>query len=131
MSRELKILVAEDNLVNQMVLSKILKKLGFEVELAKNGEEAVDKALSTAYDLILMDMLMPGKDGIEATVEIRNVHAESPIIVALTANVSKEDRDKCIEAGMNDFISKPISRDRLEELMNKWFSGVLSETDKV
>lgn len=125
MSKDFKILVAEDNLVNQMVISKILKKMGLQVDLAKNGLEATDMALQESYDLILMDMQMPVRDGLEATLEIRKIYQKIPIIVALTANAASEDRDKCLEAGMNDFLSKPISKLQLTQLLNKWFEGVV------
>ena len=117
----MKILIAEDNLVNQMVLSKILKKGGHETAVAQNGAEAVQVALEGDFGLILMDLHMPDKDGIEATREIRAVKPDSPVIIALTAATMGEERDACIEAGMNDFLSKPISKEQIEHVLSKWF----------
>ncbi|MEQ8470875.1 MAG: ATP-binding protein [Marinoscillum sp.] len=120
-SRDLKILVAEDNRINQIVISKILEKKGFEIDLANNGFEVVEMTSKKKYDLILMDVQMPGKDGVEATKEILLSHNERPVIIALTANALKEDRDKCLEAGMNDYLSKPISKEQIDLMLNKWF----------
>ena len=122
---ELKILVAEDNLVNQMVMGKIFKKLGFEIVLAKDGAEASLKGQETAFDLVLMDVNMPGKDGVEVARDIRAAHGDKPVIIALTASVMQQDQDECIQAGMNDFMSKPISKDQLAELLNKWWNGIV------
>lgn len=119
--RELKILVSEDNQINQIVISRILEKKGYRIDLAGDGFEAVQLASNKTYDLILMDVQMPGKDGVEATREIRQTQNERPIIIALTANALKEDKDKCLAAGMNDYLSKPISREQIELMLEKWF----------
>ena len=108
----LSILLAEDNGVNQRVAVGILNRLGYDVDVAANGIEAVALAGETAYDLILMDVQMPEMDGLEATRAIRAAGHRARI-VAMTANAMSEDRDACYEAGMEDFVAKPI---RLEEL---------------
>ena len=111
----LDILLAEDNIINQKLAMKVLSKLGYEPELANNGLEAVDKLMNKQFDVILMDMLMPVMDGLEATIEIRKNSLYQPAIIAMTANAMPEDREACINAGMNDYITKPIS---LEILVN-------------
>ncbi len=116
--KALRILLAEDNMVNQKVALRMLKRLGFKADVAHNGIEAVDAARRTAYDVILMDIQMPEMDGLEATERIRADQAlpSQPVIIAMTASAMPADREKCIAAGMDDFISKPT---RLEELSEK------------
>ncbi len=116
--QKLRVLLAEDNLVNQKVAMMVIQKLGHQVEVANNGRIAVEKFQSNHYDLILMDMMMPELDGLEATKEIRKLEREATItkpvkIVALTANAMKEDKEKCIEAGMDDYLSKPFKPEDL------------------
>ncbi len=122
---DIRILLVEDNTVNQKVAQKMLAKLGFQAESAWNGAEAVDAAKERQFDLILMDMNMPVMDGIAATRHIlRNclqVGKKRPFIVAMTANVLEEDRKKCFEVGMKDFIAKPVKLQALDELFQKWF----------
>jgi signal transduction histidine kinase/CheY-like chemotaxis protein len=108
------ILIADDNLINQKLTARILSKLGYEPDIANNGKEAVDMICLKAYDLVLMDMLMPEMDGIEATRIIRSNDIKQPKIISMTANALPEDREACMKAGMDDYISKPI---KLEELM--------------
>jgi CheY-like chemotaxis protein len=107
-----RVLVAEDNSVNQMVAVRLLERLGCRVDVAGNGSEAVQMASRLPYNLILMDCHMPEMDGFDATVEIRRRENESGLepmpIVALTASVLQEDRDRCLSAGMNDIIGKPV-----------------------
>ena len=118
----LKVLLAEDNLVNQKVASGILKKLAIEVDVAQNGLEAVEKVQKNTYQLIFMDMQMPVMDGITATTEIRKLKLENqPTIIAMTANASPEDKENCFQAGMNDFISKPFKLDKVETVLEQWF----------
>ena len=94
----------------------ILRKLGYKPGLAENGAEAIDEVRQKQYDIILMDMQMPEMDGLQATRFIRENLEYQPIIIALTANTMQGDQEECLNAGMNDFISKPV---RLEELTNK------------
>ena len=118
----LRILVAEDNKANQTLMVKILAKLGHRVDVAANGIETLSALSSRPYDLVLMDMQMPEMDGLEATRRIRALSgaaARVPII-ALTANAMEGDRERCIEAGMNDYISKPIDRAKLREQIAYW-----------
>jgi CheY-like chemotaxis protein len=116
----LRILVAEDNLVNQKWALKILSKLGYEADIAGNGHIALDMVGKTAYDLILMDVQMPGMDGLEATKMIRVCLNNQPTIIALTANVLHGDRMACMQAGMDDYISKPVQLGELVNMLEKW-----------
>ena len=116
----LRILVAEDNLVNQKLTLKILSKLGFEADLAENGKVAVELASEQQYDIILMDVQMPEIDGLEATRILRKTMQVQPIIIAMTANAMKEDRDECLKAGMDDFLSKPVKLEELVSMLAKW-----------
>jgi len=116
-----RILLAEDEPVNQEVSRGLLEDVGFAVDLAEDGVEAVDLAKRTRYALILMDMQMPNLNGIDATKAIRALpgYAQTPIL-AMTANAFDEDRDVCIAAGMNDHIAKPVEPNRLFETLLKW-----------
>jgi CheY-like chemotaxis protein len=110
------VLVADDNVVNQTLARMILEKAGSKVVLAKDGAEAVEHALRTDFDLILMDCHMPVLDGYEATRRLREwerTHRRHTPVVALTASTFEEDRQRCKDAGMDDFISKPFSSDEL------------------
>jgi signal transduction histidine kinase/DNA-binding response OmpR family regulator len=111
----LRILVAEDNQVNQMLATRVLSKLGYlQVELANNGAEAIEKWKANLPDVILMDVQMPEIDGLEATRTIRQEQKRQPFIISMTANAMQDDREACVAAGMNEYVSKPI---KLEELM--------------
>ncbi|OXM13762.1 response regulator [Paenibacillus herberti] len=119
--RQPRVLVAEDNDVNQKLILKLLYRLGVSADVAENGELAVKMALSQDYDLIFMDMKMPIMDGLEATRLITGQgDARYPIIIAMTANVLPGDKQKCLEAGMTDYISKPIRPDILERMLNRY-----------
>jgi two-component system, sensor histidine kinase and response regulator len=117
-----RILLAEDNITNQQVALGILKKLGLRADAVANGAEAV-KALETIYyDLVLMDVQMPVMDGLEATRRIRRMMKEKFIIpiIAMTAHVMQGDRERCLEAGMNDYVAKPVTPQALVEVLEKW-----------
>ncbi|MGI9245482.1 MAG: response regulator, partial [Steroidobacteraceae bacterium] len=116
-----RILLAEDNPTNQFVLKKLLTDLGVEVDVAENGRVAVDRLLARDYDLVLMDVQMPEMDGLAATRAIRKLptHAWTPI-VALTANAFTDDRERCLNAGMNGFLPKPIDPKLLREALERW-----------
>ena len=122
--KKIKILLAEDNMVNQKVALRLLDKLGYEADIANNGQEAVNAVRLIQYDLILMDMQMPEKDGVQASKEINHMFSgkgKRPIIVAMTANVMKEDQERCFAAGMDDFLPKPVKIESLDEIIFNWF----------
>lgn len=116
----LNILVAEDNKTNQEVAMKVLSKLGYTASLAQNGEEALEMVSEGHYDLIFMDMQMPVKDGLEATRMIRLCLSTQPVIIAMTANAIQGDRQECLNAGMDDYISKPFRIEELTKMIEKW-----------
>ena len=116
----MRILIAEDNLINQQLIRHILEKLGYQLEMVENGQEAVDRLANQSFDLILMDVQMPVMDGLEATRTIRRTHLTNPMIIALTADAQEEDRQECLAAGMQDFLSKPMQLDRLIGMLKKW-----------
>ena len=121
--QKIKILLAEDNYINQQMALKVLEKQGHRVEVAGNGKEALDLLGQGSFDLVLMDVQMPVMDGLEATREIRNMESDpqsSIPIIAMTAHAMKGDREKCLEAGMDDYISKPIDFEELIEKVAKW-----------
>lgn len=118
----LKVLVVEDNMVNQRLAKVVLKNLGIVPEFANNGKEAIEKTLQEHYNIILMDVQMPVMDGYEATAHLRKkMHLEIPII-GLTANVFKDDIENCLRSGMNDYLGKPYSEEQLFEMISKWTS---------
>jgi len=122
-TRELKILLAEDNLINQKVATVTLSKLGHRIDVAENGKIAVEMFKKNKYDLIVMDIYMPEQDGLEATKEIRQIeqadpHRKAIHICAITANTDKEDEDKCYQAGVNSYITKPFKLDELIEILD-------------
>ena len=126
-SRRAKILVAEDNILNQRVTAGLLAKLGFECDIVSNGREAIEALRRNHYDLVLLDLSMPEMDGLEVARYIRQESGpsilQSPPLVALTAHVLPEERRRCIEAGMNDFLAKPISLQALAEVLTRWIPG--------
>ncbi|MCB9233444.1 MAG: response regulator [Bacteroidia bacterium] len=126
----LSILVAEDNPINQDLAIRMLKKIGYQPVTVENGKEAVNVIGLNHFDIIFMDVQMPEMDGLEATRIIRDqvAQADQPIIIAVTANAMKEDRDRCLNVGMNDYISKPLSNSDLENMIIKWFGNKRVET---
>ena len=120
-----KILLVEDNPINQMVAQKMLEKLGITSKVANNGIEAIKHLTQESFDLVLMDCQMPEMDGFDATREVRQIgikaiNDKQVPIVAMTANVMSGDRERCIKVGMNDYIGKPVQLDKLEEILRKW-----------
>jgi signal transduction histidine kinase/CheY-like chemotaxis protein len=119
-----KILLVEDNLTSQNVASAMIRKIGFEVDIAGNGAIAIERLKSYPYDLVFMDLQMPVMDGLQATAIIRSrqeadIDPDIPII-AMTANAMEEDRQRCLAAGMNDYTSKPITMKAVSELVHRW-----------
>ncbi|MCZ2155257.1 MAG: response regulator [Bryobacterales bacterium] len=118
----LEILLVEDNVTNQRVASLMLERLGFSADTVVNGLEAVDAIRKQFYDIILMDCQMPVMDGFKATEEIRKLQrgGRPSTIIAMTANASREDRQKCIDIGMDDYIAKPVKTETLQRVLNKY-----------
>ncbi len=119
-----KILLVEDNRTNQMVAKIMLQKLGYKVEIANNGQEAVDQTATTAYDVVLMDIQMPVMNGCQATKVIRQREQQQnqlPLtIIAMTAHSMNSDKEQCFASGMNDYILKPFKREKLHEKLLQW-----------
>jgi PAS domain S-box-containing protein len=120
----LRILVAEDNTINQQVAVGLLNRLGYRADLADDGRDALDRVMACEYDLILMDVQMPTMDGLAATRAIRALPGAKgkTVIVAVTANAMADDREACLAAGMNDYLAKPLDRKRLREILDRWSS---------
>ncbi len=116
------ILLAEDNIINQKVIKKTLEKLGLTVTIAKDGEVALSMLQEKKYDLIFMDMQMPVLDGIQATVKLRKELAIKTPVIAMTANAMLEDKKRCLDAGMDSFISKPLRAEDLAFELDRWFT---------
>ncbi|NUN66479.1 response regulator [Pseudanabaena biceps] len=125
-SSQLKILLAEDNLFNQVITIKMLERLGYSADVVNNGIEALEKLEVQNYDVILMDIQMPKMDGLEATRRILNNSSfkQKPIIIALTANVMEEDRETCFAAGMCQFIGKPVKIEILQGALEQVVSSI-------
>jgi len=121
-----RLLVAEDVPTNQMLIRLLLEKMGFEVTIVEDGAEAVARVLDENFDLILMDIQMPNMNGYEATKTLRKKGVTTPI-VALTANAMKGDDKKCLAAGCNDYLGKPIDRKELYAIISKYFAGTATE----
>jgi CheY-like chemotaxis protein len=116
----LKILIAEDDDMNQQMALMLLKRLGYEADCAANGKEVLEIVSEKKYDVILMDVQMPEMDGLEATRMIRLCLTEQPVIIAMTANAMDGDREACIKAGMEDYLSKPVNVDELMRKLETW-----------
>ncbi|WP_321286619.1 response regulator [uncultured Sunxiuqinia sp.] len=124
MEEKLSILLVEDNVLNQRIVTFSLKKYKHDVTIANNGLEAIDKFKEAKYDVILMDIMMPVMDGLEATVKIRGLEKEMKVdsrtpIIALTANTMDNDREKCISYGMDDFMAKPFDIEKLNQIFQE------------
>jgi CheY-like chemotaxis protein len=121
--RRVRILVAEDNVVNQKVALRILDKLGYRADAVADGKEALRALETIPYDLVLMDLQMPEMDGFEATGVIRDprsrVRRHDIPVIAMTAHAMKGDRERCLEAGMDDYISKPVTALALNDILEK------------
>lgn len=116
----LRILIAEDNRMNQKLAMRILGKLGYDPDIAENGKEVLEEVSKTNYDVILMDVQMPEMDGLEATRMIRVCLETQPVIIAMTANAMQGDREECLKNGMDDYISKPVNLEELVIILEKW-----------
>ena len=131
---EVRVLIVEDHWANRRLLEAMLKKQGpgYTMEAVENGLEAVTITSARQYDIILMDCNMPIMDGWQATEKIRQTEGPNKLtpIIAVTANAMKGDREKCIAAGMDDYISKPVERRRLEEVLGKWLSTANPPSEK-
>jgi len=131
--RSLRVLLAEDNDINALLATSLLKKQGHRVDHAKDGREAVEAAIQVAYDVILMDVHMPEVDGLNATRQIRRLegaNGDVPIM-ALTANVMSEDKEKCFRAGMDAFLPKPLVAEELDAVLHDWARGGPKHSRKI
>lgn len=128
----LRIIVAEDNIVNQKLIQRVFEKLGYDAVIANDGLELLAKLETSAFDLVFMDIQMPNLDGLEATERIRkDAKIEQPFIVAMTANAMMEDKEECLARGMNDYISKPINISTLLEVLKRIFAQVQDSEKEV
>ena len=122
-NREISILLAEDHPVNRKYMLKLFERIGYSIDVAKDGQQAWEMAKIKPYDLIFMDVQMPKLNGLEATRQILSGaegNTQTPIIIALTANVMESDRNNCLEAGMRDFLTKPIKMSEVKTVLEKW-----------
>ena len=128
---DLRILIAEDNSINQLVAIRILEKLGYDSDVAFNGAEAIEMLRKQFYDIVFMDCQMPVMDGYEATRIIRsnnsNILNPGIVVIAMTANVLAGDREKCLQAGMNDYLPKPVTPASVSSVLSSWLSIIQSE----
>jgi two-component system sensor histidine kinase/response regulator len=124
-----RLLLVEDNAVNQLVASRMLQRLGFNVEFATDGKKAVDMVAANRYDLVFMDCQMPVMDGYQATEQIRRTEPPDRhvVIVAMTANAMQSDRQRCLDAGMDDYVSKPINKSEIVAVLKRHLPATLPE----
>lgn len=129
----LRILIAEDNLVNQKLTISLLSLMGYRIDAVENGKEVLEILEENDYDIILMDVQMPVMDGIEATEKvIETIPLErQPLVIALTANAMVGDRDKCLEAGMVDYMAKPVKINELQKMIEKWGTVILAKESRI
>ncbi|MGF1935027.1 MAG: GAF domain-containing protein [Nostoc sp. ChiQUE02] len=134
---KLRILLAEDNLVNQKVALKQLQSLGYKADVVANGKEVLQQLEKIPYDLILMDCQMPILDGLETTKEIHRWQEDAfalrrrPVVIAMTANAMKEDEQMCLNAGMDDYLSKPVFKEKLAATLEHWTGVIVSQQEAV
>ena len=112
--------MAEDNAINQRVGKLILQRAGYNIDLVSDGNEALEAHRAKPYDLILMDCQMPTMDGFEASRQIRMLEHPQPVIIAVTANALVGERERCLNAGMDDYLSKPFQAEQLVSVVKKW-----------
>ena len=126
--KQLRILIAEDSLINQKILLRMLKEFGCNADVATNGVEAVEAVAANPYDIVFMDVHMPEMDGLEATRKIVNTKQpnERPKIIALTASALSGDKEKCIEAGMDDYITKPVRLEEVISALKRWVPAAMT-----
>jgi len=127
-----KILVVEDNPVNQMLVCDMLENIGIKIDIANNGQEAFDAASKQRYSLVMMDVQMPQMDGLEATALIREFEAALPFrtpIAAITGNAMAGDKERFLASGMDDYLSKPFSVQGLTELVQRWLKPIDTESN--
>jgi two-component system sensor histidine kinase/response regulator len=117
-----RVLVVDDGEINQLVATGILEHLGYTVDVADDGIQALDALARASYDAVLMDVHMPRLDGYQATAEIRRREATGPRtpIIAMTAGANEGDRERCLEAGMDDYVSKPVDQESVAAALNRW-----------
>ncbi|MEM1282496.1 MAG: response regulator [Chlamydiota bacterium] len=113
-------LFAEDYDISQELIKEMLELMGIRVDLADDGEQALELYLKNDYDILFLDIQMPKKDGLQVTREIRSMAKKQPVIIAITAGAMEGDRNKCLEAGMDDYIAKPVEMHHLEEVLKKY-----------
>lgn len=125
----LHILVADDNSINQMLIKRVIERLGYQIDQVRNGLEVLEALKKKTYDLILMDVQMPEMNGLEAAKQIIATYPEAqrPLILAITANSMEDDTQKCLEAGMQDSIEKPFKIEELKAILYKWKDRLLSK----
>ncbi|MEO6287672.1 MAG: two-component regulator propeller domain-containing protein [Dyadobacter sp.] len=119
----MRILIAEDNAINEKLFVTVLTKLGYRTDVARNGQEALDEVQAQAFDIVFMDVQMPEMDGLEATRLIRKLAMQQPYIIAMTANAMQEDREICLQSGMDDYVSKPLRYEEIKASLQRAFAA--------